>query len=190
MKMPGLIVLVSLTLTGATQARAADATTPVDYTQRNGTYAPGITTQPEKKTPEANPTVQEKRVDKTVVDKKPAIAGERRAPIDMKETREKNVREKDSHTPEKVEQPASPYNQREAPISTGANATRLPMAAKYQDSLTASNTTTTTRTTAADRALAGKVNRFVFRKNAPDPAVALDGAAVTPAAGGAVIQKK
>ena len=43
---------------------------------------------------------------------------------------------------------------------------------------------------ALDRATGAKINRFVFRKNAPDTAVALDGAAVTPAAGGATVQKQ
>lgn len=192
MKLSSLIVLASLTLNGAMTARAADATSPVDYTQRNAPYAPGATVTPDKKTPEAqaNATVQEKRVDKTTVDKKPAAVGDRRAPIEMKEMREKKVREKDSHTPEKVEQPMSGYNQQESGMSTGTNTTRYPMAAKYQDSLTASNVTTTSRTSALDRATAAKINRFVFRKNAPDTSVALNGAPVTAAASGVAEPKK
>lgn len=189
MKLPGFIVFASLTLTGAMTAWAADATAPVDYTQRNTPYAPAGTVTPDKKTPEGNATVQEKRVDKTVVDKKPAAVGDRRASIDIKEAREKNVREKDSHTPEKVDQPVSAYNQRESSLTPASNVTRLPMIAKYQDSLTASNVTTTSRTTAADRATAAKINRFVFRKNAPDTSVALEGASVIPAAGGATVKK-
>ncbi|MCX6955825.1 MAG: hypothetical protein NTV51_27080 [Verrucomicrobia bacterium] len=189
MKLPGFIVLASLTLTGAMTARAADATAPVDYTQRNTPYAPAASVSPEKKAPEPDAKVQEKRVDKTVVDKKPAAVGDRRAAIDTKEAREKNVREKDSHTPEKVDQPTSAYNQRESSLTPGANVTRLPMIAKYQDSLTASNVTTTSRTTATDRATAAKINRFVYRKNAPDTSVALEGASVTPAAGGAAVKK-
>ena len=190
MKLSGPIVLASLTLAGAMTARASDATAPVDYAQRNAPYAPAATVTPDKKTPEGNTTVQEKRVDKNVLDKKPAAVGDRRAPIDMKESRDKNVVEKNSHTPEKIDQPVSAYNQRESSMSTGANVTRFPMIAKYQDSLTASNVTTTSRATAADRATAAKINRFVFRRNAPDTSVALDGAPVTPAAGGAAVQKK
>lgn len=190
MKLSGLIVFASLTVIGSTTAWAADATSPLDPTQRNSSFAPAPGVTPDKKTPEVKTEVQEKRVDKNVVDKKPAAVGDRRAAIDLTETREKNIREKDSHRPEKLDQPVSAYNQRESSLTPGANVTRLPMMAKYQDGLTASNATTSTRISATDRATAAKINRFIFRKNAPESSVALEGASVTPAAGTSAVQKK
>lgn len=190
MKSSGLIVFASLTVIGSATAWAADATSPLNATQRNTSFAPAPSVTPDKKAPETKAGVQEKRVDKNVVDKKPAAVGERRAAIDITETREKNLREKDSHRPEKVDQPVSAYHLRESSLTPGANVTRLPMMAKYQDGLTASNATTSTRISATDRATAAKINRFIFRKNAPDSGVALEGASLTPAAGSAAVQKK
>lgn len=190
MKLPALIVLASLTLSGALAARAADATTPVDYTQRNAPYAPGAGVTPEKKAPEKNTTVQDKRVDKTVLDKKPSTVGDRRAAVDVQESREKNVREKDSRRPEKIEQPMSAFNHREGPVTTSGESPPIQMVAKYQDSLSAASATNMARFPAMDRATGAKINRFVFRKNAPDSPAALGGAAITPAAGGGAVLKK
>lgn len=191
MKLPGFIVLVSLTVNGLATARAADATTPVDYTQRNSPYAPAASVTPDKKTPETNTTVQEKRVDKTTVEKKPAAVGDKRAAVDVKEMKEKNVREKDSHKPEKIDQPMSSLDHREAPMSTANDTRKPPMVSKYQDGLTASNSIKTGKLPAMDHATGAKINRFVFRKNEPDnAAAALGGAPVTPAAGDAPVLKK
>lgn len=190
MKLPGLIVLSILTLNGAMTARAADATTPVDYTQRNTPFAPAAGVVPDKKTPETNATVQEKRVDKTVLDKKPAAVGDRRAAIDVQETREKNIRDKDSRRPEKLDQPMSAYNHREASLSTATGTTKPPTVTKYQDSLTSASATNMARFPALDHATGAKINRFVFRKNAPDTTVALEGTPITPAAGPSTVRKK
>jgi hypothetical protein len=192
MKSSGFIVFASLAVTGLATSRAADATTPVDYTQRNSPYAPSATVSPDKKTPETNTTVQDKRVDKTTVNKKPATVGERRAPIDLKETKDKTVRDKDSHRPEKIEEPMSGLNHRDAPMSTSENTKQLQMVTKYQESLNASSAIKTSRTPALSRTTETKVNRFVFRKNAPDTTsgAALEGTSVTPAAGGAPVLKK
>lgn len=190
MKLPGLIALASLTLTGAGSARAADATTPVDYTRRNTPFAPAANVTPDKQSPQTNATVQDKRVEKNIVDKQPAAVGDRRAAIDVQETRDKNIREKDSRRPEVVEQKLSSFNGRTAPISTGADTTKPPIVTKYQDGLTSASATNMARFPALGSATGAKINRFVFRKNAPDPDSPLVGAAVTPAAGAAAVQKK
>ena len=52
MKFSGIIALVSATMIGAGLACAADATTPVDLTQRNSPFAPSGSVTPDKKTPE------------------------------------------------------------------------------------------------------------------------------------------
>ncbi len=190
MKLPGFIAFACLTLTGGGLAAAADATSPVDYTQRNSPFAPAASVTPDKQVPETNATVQDKRVDKNVVDKKPAAVGDRRAAIDLTETREKNVREKDSRRPEKVEQPTSAFNHRESRISTADEMKKPPTVSKYQDSLTSASATNMARFPALDGAAGAKINRFVFRKNGSSPSTALDGAPVTPAGGAAEVQKK
>lgn len=187
MRPRGLIVLGSLVVF-AGMARGADATTPIDYTQRNSPFAPGGTYSAEKQTPATNSAVQEKRVETTTVEKKPAAVGERRAAIEIKEAREKSVREKDSHRPEKIEVPNSTYNHQQAGISTGADTTKPPMVAKYQDKLASASATNMARFPAIDGATGAKINRFVFRKNPEEKSAATTAAGITPAAGGSLIR--
>jgi hypothetical protein len=193
MKRSSLTPLACFFCCGAA-AWAADATTTVDYTQRNSPYAPatGAAVTPDKESPKAktNETLQQKRVDKTTIDKATSPLGDRRAAIDLTETREKQVKEKQSHRPEVVEQPKSAFNQRQAGISTAGNTYKPPMVSKYQDSLTSASATNMARFPAIDRATGAKINRFVFRKNPSDAgALANETKAVTPAAGGASLQK-
>lgn len=188
-------LVLALALAGA--ARAADATTPVDYTQRNDPFAPGAAATTQKKnTPQTNDTLQNKRVEKTTVEKQTAPLADRRAPITLEETREKSVREKESRRPETVEQPTSAFNHKQAAISTGAATTKPPMVAKYQESLAAATpwgpgaaTGNTAKFSATDAATTAQINRFVFRKNPADASVARDAGKVTPAGGAAAIQK-
>ncbi len=184
----GLIVLASLGLC-VTATRAADATTPIDYTQRNSPYAPGGTVAAEKKTPAPNDAVQEKRVEKTIVEKQTAPLAGRRAPFELMEAKDKQVREKDSHRPEKIETPTSKFNHQQAAFSTGADTTKPPTVAKYQDGLTSASATNMARFPAVDRATGAKINRFVFRKYPDEVNAVTGGAEVTPAAGGSVIRK-
>jgi hypothetical protein len=173
----------------AVLARGADATTPIDYTQRNGPFAPAGSYSAEKQTPTTNAAVQEKRVDTKTVEKKPAVVGERRAAIELKEAKEKQVREKDSHRPEKIDVPNSAFNHQQALISTGADTTKPPMVTKYQDKLVSASATNMARFPAIDGATGAKINRFVFRKNPEEKSVTTTAADSTPAAGGSVIQK-
>ena len=167
--------------------RAADATAPIDYTQRNATFAPEGSVAAEKRQPETNARIQDKRVEPGTVDRKPAAVGDKRAAIDVEEAKEKRIREKDSRTPGKVEQPDSRFNHREATVSTGADTRKPAMVAKYQDSLNAASASNMARFPALDQATGAKLNRFVFRKNPEEQANAVSGAPVTPAAGGATV---
>lgn len=188
MRVRGFITL-GLLSAFAGSGRGADATTPIDYTQRNSPFAPSGTYSAEKQTPAGNSTVQEKRVETSTVEKKPATVGERRASIDLKEAKEKQVREKDSRRPEKIEVPNSAYNHQQATISTGADTTKPPVVAKYQDKLTSASATNMARFPALDGATGAKINRFVFRKNPEEKNATTSAADITPAAGGSVIRK-
>ena len=197
MKRPGLTALALASL-GVALARGADATSPVDLTQRNASYVPaaGATVKPDKQAPVTNTTVQEKRFDTATVEKPLAPQAERRAGVAVQENADKRVRENDSHRPETREQPVSAFNQRQAAIATSTDTAKPPLVAKYQDSLIAaseaaqqSDRWARARAAALDRGTRAKINRFVFQKNPPDPSITTDAKAVTPAAGGAVISK-
>ena len=170
-------------------ARGADATTPVDYTQRNSPYAPGATVHPPTIAPEKAEAVQEKRVDKKTVEKKPAAVGEKLAAIDVLETQPKNVREKDSRRPQTIEPPKSDFDHREAAITTAADTRKPPLVSKYQDGLTSASATNMARFPALDKATKVKINRFVFRKNGTDAGAGVDPASATPVAGGSPVLK-
>ena len=184
MKLPRLIVLASVSIGGLVAGRAADATSPVDYTQRNAPFAPAATVSPDKKSPQLDEAVQTKRLETTVLDKPSSFLGDRRAAIDVQETRDKLVLEKASHRPGASVQPMSAFNHREASFTTGADARKPELVSRYQDSLKAASASNLARFPALGRATTAKINRFVFRKNAPDSAAALGDATISPAAGG------
>jgi hypothetical protein len=168
---------------------SADASRPIDYTDRNQPYAPAESIASEKQKPVKNGAVQDKRVDKPTLEKQNSSLREREAPMEVKEMRPKEVREKKSHRPEVIEHSTSHYNQRLSSISTASDTSKPPTVAKYQDSLTAASATNMARFPAVDRATTAKINRFVFRKNPPEsPAGVKTGAAIR-AGGGSVLQK-
>lgn len=188
---PTPAAILAFALLGAGTGRAADATSPVDPAQRNAPFAPAATVTPAKKSPAAqdNRGVQDRRFETGKVEFPTAPLAGRRAPIDVQEVREKQVRSMESHRPESTEQPTSRFNHREAAISTGADTTKPPLVAKYQDSLSAASAANMARFPALDQATTAKINRFVFRKNAAEPASPVDGAKVTPAAGGSSVRR-
>jgi hypothetical protein len=184
-----MLAVITTLGAGVLRGFAADATTPIDYRQRNAPFAPAESVATEKQKPASNSTVQEKRVEKTTVEKKTSPLRDQEAAIEMKETRAKNVREKDSRRPEAIEHVTSGFDRRQSAISTAGDTTKPPMVAKYQDSLAAASATNMARFPAMDKATSVKINRFVFRKNPTDAAGAVNGSPVTPAAGGSVLQK-
>ncbi|MBL9209501.1 MAG: hypothetical protein JNL92_03485 [Opitutaceae bacterium] len=189
MKMSRWLVLLALGA-GSVAVRAADATTPIDYTQRNAPFTPGRTVAPAKQAPAANrATQQDKRVEKTEFEKTTAPLADRRAGIDVTETREKQVRANDAQRPAVNDRKTSSYDHQTANVSTGADTTRPPMVARYQDSLTAASAANMARFPAVERATTAKINRFVFRKNPADAAPTGDGTRIVPAAGGSTLQK-
>lgn len=182
MRRSSFVILAGVAWGGAA-AWAADATRPIDYTQRNDAFLPQPQVQSGKRTPGAE-VVPQPRVTPPKVDKPAAAVGERRAAIDVTEARDKRVHEKNSREPEKVEQPRSAYDQQRARISTAADTNKPPLVTKYQDSLTAASASNMARFPAVSGATNAKINRFVFRKNGGTPANAPARGPVVPAAGG------
>jgi hypothetical protein len=181
MKLPCLIVLASAVLGTLATGRAGDAIQPVDYRQRNDAFAPNASITPTRKVPVKDAAVQDSRVEPAVIAHQPSAIGDRRAALDVQETREKKILDKTSDRPTAQERTTSAFNHRAAPLTTGAETKKPERVARYQDSLTAASASNMARFPAVDRAATAKINRFVFRKNAPDTPTALD-AAVTPAA--------
>lgn len=189
MKFPRLLVFACSFSGGLAVGRAADATSPVDYARQNGTFAPAATVTAAVTTPQPAAAVQEKRVETTTLDKKAADLGDRRAAVETSQAREKVVREKDSSRPEARERVMSDFNHREATVTTAVEPRHPALVSKYQSSLVAASVSNMARFPAAGTATTAKINRFVFRKNAPDTGAALKGAAVTPVAGDSAGQK-
>ena len=189
MKPTLLAVIATVSICVVSPTHAADATSPIDYKQRNAPFAPADNVAAEKQKPASNSRVQDKRVEKPAVERKVSPLLGQEAAVDVKETNPKHVREKDSHRPERIDQPTSIYNHRAADIATASDATKPPMVAKYQDSLTAANAVKTVKSSALDRTTTAKINRFTFRKNPSESSAPINGSPVVPAAGGSVLQK-
>jgi hypothetical protein len=176
---------------GVPVGSAAEATRPIDASQRNTTFEAGATVVPDKQSPggNVNAGVQEQRFETTVIDRKTAPMAGQRAALDVQETREKNVRPMASTRPEVRAQPKSVYNQKKAAISTSGDTKKPPTVTRYQESLAAASASNMARFPALDGATTAKINRFVFRKNPAEPGFTPEGAPVTPAAGGSPVGK-
>lgn len=186
MKRSGLLVLA--TINACVVARAADATTPIDHTERNASFAPSASVVPPRQAPAVHPTLPAQRVAKDVVDRDVVPLTQRRAPIEMAEAREKVRRETVSQRPDATPPPASALSRRPAAISTRGDVVKPPTVAKYQDSLAAASAGNVARLPARDRATPATINRFVFRKN-PSGSPAVGENVVVPAAGGSAVLK-
>ena len=180
---PSLIAVILAALSCASSGGAADATSPIDYQKRNEPYAPADSVTTQKQQPAANRNVQDRRVAPPMLERKLSPLQGAPSALEVKETQAKQLHEKDSHRPEKIEQPTSGFNHRPAAIATQTDATKPPTVAKYQDSLAAASATNMARFPAMDRATTAKINRFIFRKNPPESAP-VNGSPVIPAAGG------
>lgn len=181
MKLSGVTSFVALGVFFSTIARAADAA-KVDYSERNTLFAPAAGVVPDQRAPQTNESLQNRRVKPVTIDKKDSVVGDRRAPIDLAEAREKNVIGKDSHRPETRERELSSFDRRESRIRTSDQREKPPLVMRYQASLTSASATNMSRFPALDQATTARVNRFVFRKN--EAVGSLAAAAVVPAGGG------
>jgi len=152
-----------------TTGRAADPA-KVDYGQRHDAFAPAVGIAPEKRRPEANSTVQDRRVIPSVSTPAPGVTDLRRAPINMEEAREKRLVAPASNRPEATApRVLSPQNHREYQVRPGAALREPQMVARYQEALTSANATQQTRSAALDAGTTARVNRFVFRRNVAAP---------------------
>ena len=99
---------------------AADAA-KVDYTQRNEPFAPAAGVTPEKRSPEHNRTVQDRRVAPSVTNPAGSVPSERRSPIDLAETKEKRVLAPEIQQPTVRAPELSPFDHRESRFNTAGS---------------------------------------------------------------------
>ena len=122
------------------------------------------------------------------MEKQKSSLQDREAAVDVKESRPKQVREKEEYPTRVIEHTTSDFNHQTSRFSTASDTSKPPTVAKYQDSLSAANAITVKKTSALSRATSATINRFVFRKNPPEHPAG-PGGPVTPAAGGSALQK-
>jgi hypothetical protein len=179
MKSHGLFIFAAVILVGPVALVAADAA-KVDYTQRNESFAPAAGVQAEKRSPELNRALQDRRVAPSVTNPAGSVPGERRSPIDLVEARDKRVLTPDTQRPAVRAPELSPFDHRESRFKTVDSAGKPKLVTRYQDAINAANATTQKRSLALGADTAARVNRCVFRRYSATPA-ATTGA--VPAAG-------
>ncbi len=174
-------------------ARAEDPT-KVTPDQRNTRLAPGTDNTDTRLTPGNTdnqlPFKRAERVQNNrfttpeLRDKKLAPVGDRRSPIEVKETRDKTIIDrKDYPKPEVRENKMSPHNtQMFQTQPTGDAIKKYDMVGKYQNRMTdAANAAAQHQPKLEKRTTFDKINRFVFHRNGPG---ADGGSLVTKAGGG------
>lgn len=183
----GCAVLFCLWI-GLSMGRAADATRPIDSTNRNTPFAPEAGVKPPVQSPAVVEGIQGKRVAPGVVEQKSSPLGDRRAAIDVNEARPKTVQPKASKSPEASVPTRNALGEKRSEIATSTQV-NPPHVAKYQESLVAASATNMARFPAVGADTTAKLNRFVFRKNAGEPVDSPLGAPINPAAGGSPVRK-
>jgi hypothetical protein len=168
MKLPSLIGLTGLSVLGLGAARA-DPAAPVDFAQRNETFAPAATVVPDESTPVLRESVQEHRIEQPLVSPPSASAGKHLAPVAVAETYVKHVRVPTVTQPRAVTREVSRFNHALAPITSARTAMTTSVASKYQASLAAASAANLARFPALPHSTTAEFNRFVVRKNAPAP---------------------
>ena len=189
------VVLVVLGgMLGATGLRADDPS-KFDPSKRNDQLAPAAERTDTRLSPnqadnqrplERNDHLQNQRFkEPDKIERKDAAVGDKRAPIEMKETRDKNIIErKDAPKPElktwdKNRHDGEKFDRQ----PSGDDVKKYEMADKFQSRMTDAKTAASQRQpTMEKRTTFEKINRFLFKRNGPGSE---DGQAmVTPAAGG------
>lgn len=177
------IAVVYLFLTGVGSGWGANPTAPIDVTQRNADFAPAASILPGKRTPEVDRDLQDRRVGAPTLDL-PRAEAPSRASIDVAETRAKTVRENPRNLLAPLPPATSPANRRAEALSTSNEVIKPPRVARFQEGLAAAREASRARYPALQGATTAKLNRFVFRKNAPDVAPLSAAAVAAPAGGG------
>jgi len=183
MNLPGLFIFAAVSSVASITLVAADAA-KVDYTRRNESFAPVAGVPAEKRPPETNRELQDRRVAPSVTNPAGSFPGDRRSAIDVAESRGKRVLAPETQKPVVRAPGLSPFDHRESRFKTTDSAGKPKLVTRYQDAINAANATTQKRSPALGADTTARVNRFVFRRNGATPAATTGAvpAASTPAA--------
>ncbi|HEY0944846.1 MAG TPA: hypothetical protein VGD81_06245 [Opitutaceae bacterium] len=177
------LVLVTLAVLFAAPAMRADDPSRVDAAKRSESFAPPATTvAPGKRELPKAEAVQERRAAAPEkVEKKSAPAAGRRAAVDLEESREKTIIDKQTRPrPEAPPRELNAWNKEPARIQPGATAKPPEFVERYQSRMKdAAAAASQSKPELEKRTTFSSLNRFVFRKNQPE------GDTITPAGGGA-----
>lgn len=187
MNLPGALLLAALGLASSSSVRAADPA-KVDYSERNTPYAPAASVTPDKRVPALNDSLQTRRVTPgtTTPAASPAAAGDRRADLDVTETRDKTILAPDSRRPEARTPELNAFDHRESRFQPDAVPEERKLAPRYQAALASARTTNITSSPAAGPGTTARINRFVFHHNTATP---LGTTNAVPAGGGATTER-
>jgi hypothetical protein len=162
-------IFAAISFVAPASLNAADSA-KVDYTQRNESFAPAAGVRPEKRSPELNRTLQDRRVAPSVTNPAGSLPGEKRSAIDLAESREKRVLTHENQRPTVRTPELSPFDHRESRFKTVDSAEKPKLVTRYQDAISAANATTQKRSPVLGADTTARVNRFVFRRNVATPA--------------------
>ncbi|MFH1500278.1 MAG: hypothetical protein ABII82_20930, partial [Verrucomicrobiota bacterium] len=181
---PALAVVFSLGCVVPVLAR--DPAARIDASKRSRVSTEEQALDPEVRPMERADGVQDRRFDRgELLDQPDAPVGDRRADIDLQESREKTLIEPELKTYERLDYDPSRYDgQRSDRFRTGDDIYRTSMAQRYQNSLGEAQDAAP-KTVVKKRTTFDSVNRFIFRRNRPegDELFGSAGAAPGPGAG-------
>lgn len=180
-----LVAVVSAALLAAPLTRADDPS-KVDPAKRDESFAPPANaTAPEKRELPRAEVVQDQRAPvPEKVDKQPAAVGDRRAAVDVNETREKTIIDKQTR-PKSETKPRdlNRWNQQKADIQPGGSTHQPELVERYQSRMKAATTAASRQKPEIQKRTAfSSLNRFIFRRNQPEGDTVIPaGGAPTPA---------
>lgn len=182
---PALACLLALLC--AAPALARDPAARIDAAKRNRISTAGSTITPEVTAPERADGVQDKRFDHGELREQPrATVGDRRAGIDLKEGRDKNLVTPELKTYEQLNYDTNAYSDRRSGrFNTGEQTYRTALVERYQTSLSDA-AEAAPKTVVKERTTFDSLNRFIFRRNRPqgdDLMTAAGSESAAPAAG-------
>jgi hypothetical protein len=167
MKLNGAFALLACGLTPVLGGRAA-TTIPVDRQPATAPYVTPGAIAPAHRSPEATSTLRDREIEKHVIPGTASRPSDRPAALDTADHRALPVQQKNVLERNVQPLPGPAIDRRLAPFSTAADRRPNAVVARFQDSLRTASEANMSRFPAIGPATAAKINRFVFRKNAPD----------------------
>ena len=149
---------------------SAGASNPAVAAERNETFDAGPTIRPEVRAKTQAESLQNRRVDYPALPQTPAPTADRRAPLNVGETRPKSVLPADVRPPAVRTPQLNTLSHRVSGLDPKDRLTSPPLVSKYQDSLRAAASLRPGRSPVIEKpGWFARLNRFFFNGIAPRP---------------------